>query len=155
MKTQTPSGKRTTDIWVVVADGTRARCFALEQDRTLTEFDTMVSPEHRLHESDLTSDRVGVSYDADGRGKHRMRPPHTARQEGTRNFAKRIAERIDRARIDGELKHLVLIAPAKFLGVLRTTLSEESRQLVSLHITKELTKASPKELARHVPRFIR
>lgn len=154
MKTQSPTAKRSSNYWVIVADGGRARWFTLATDRTLTEFDVMVSPANRLHESDLTSDRVGVSFDTVGPGRHRMRPPHTTRQQGARGFAKRIAERVDHARTDAELDHLVLIAPAKFLGQLRGALSAASKQLVVLSIAKELTKASPAELARHLPRFV-
>ena len=141
--------------WVIVADGARARFFEHNSDRSaqLEEFDAMVSPQHRLHEADLRSDRAGRTFDSRGRGRHAMEPVHTARDHETQVFARDLAAHIEDARIAGYLDKLILIAPPKFLGQLRSSLCSNALKLVVHSIDKELTKASSEEVARHLPRF--
>jgi protein required for attachment to host cells len=143
--------------WVVVADGSRARFFELTTDRrkhrTLQEFDAMVAPEHRLREADLTSDRAGRTFDSKGRGRHALEPPHKARDQATDAFARRLAEHVEDARIAGYIDKLVLIAAPRFLGQLRSRLSEKALALVVHSIDKELTTATCDEVAGYLPRF--
>ena len=153
MANTSKTSKNKPQRWVVVADGSRARYFIIESERTLTEIEDMVSPEHRLHEGDLTSDRAGRSFDSKGEGRHAMEPPHTRKQKGVAKFAHRLADRLERARAAGEIDRLVLIAPPKFLGELRSSLSDATNQLVVISIDKETTTESPRELADHLPRF--
>jgi protein required for attachment to host cells len=141
-------------IWIVVADGSRARFFERCKDRTLEEFDTLVSPTHRLKETSLSSDRAGRTFDSRGAGRHALEPPHSAKDHGTLVFARQVAERIDDARIAGDLDKLVLIAPPEFLGKLRSSLDKQSLALVAKSIDKELTQASAEEVAGHLPQFL-
>jgi len=143
--------------WVIVADSARARLFELKAEhaaeRVLDEFDVIVSPEGRLHEGDLTADREGRSFDSRGRGRHRMEPTHTASEHAAEVFAKRLAEHIDDARVAGFVDKLVLVAAPKFLGLLRSNLDANARELVVDSIDKELTMAGPDEIVRHLPRI--
>ena len=148
------SNTNSLQTWVVVADSSRARYFTLAKDRSLHEFESMVSPEHRLHEGDLTSDRSGRTFDSNGPGRHAMVPPHTTMHQATVNFAKRLADRIEQARVAGEIERLILIAPPKFLGHLRAGLSDGATKLVVLSIAKELTTTPPLQLKKQIPRFI-
>lgn len=141
------------NTWVVVADGTRARLFNRHKNRKLEEFDTLLSPGHRLHEGDLVSDRDGRAYDADGAGRHGVGNRNTVKDHEMANFAKRLAVRLDEGRNAGDLERLVLIAPPRFLGQLRNHLSAPSAGLVALTIDKELTTLSAEKLESHVPEF--
>ena len=142
-----------TRTWIVVADGSRARCFTMKADRSLVEFESLVSPEHRLHEADLTSDRAGRTFDSRGSGRHAMEPRHTAINQEVLSFSNRLADRIEQSRIAGEIDRLVLVAPPKFLGQLRSSLSNASAKLVVLSIDKEMATATADELAAMMPRF--
>ena len=141
------------NTWVVVADGTRARLFNRHKNRTLEEFDTLLSPEHRLHEGDLVTDRDGRAFDSAGSGRHAMGNKNVAKDHEMANFAKRLAARLDQGRTAGELERLVLIAPPRFLGQIRAHLSGPAADLVALTIDKELTTLSADKLAAHVPEF--
>ena len=140
----------TPATWVIVADAARARFFERNKDRTLKEFDVLVSPEGRLHEGQLTADRAGRAFDSRGGGRHAMQPRHSASEHQATVFAKQLAEHIDDARVAGYLDKLVLVAPPKFLGELRSSLSPAAREVVVHSIDKELTTASVEEVAGHV-----
>jgi protein required for attachment to host cells len=143
--------------WVIVADAARARFFQLGVDgngaRTLEEFDVMVSPRGRLHEGDLTADRPGRAFDSRGRGRHAMEPAHTAKEHEAQEFARELAAHVEDARIAGFVDKLVLIAPPRFLGQLRSSLCAQALELVVHSIDKELSTASCEEVASHLPRF--
>ena len=141
------------NTWVVVADGTRARLFNRHKNRTLEEFDTLLSPEHRLHEGDLVTDRDGRSFDSAGSGRHAMGNKNAAKDHEMANFARRLAARLDEGRNAGQLERLVLIAPPRFLGQLRANLSGPASDLVALTIGKELTTLPAAKLEAHVPEF--
>ncbi|HEX7037055.1 MAG TPA: host attachment protein [Pseudomonadales bacterium] len=142
------------NTWVVVADGTRARLFNRHKNRKLEEFDTLLSPEHRLHEGDLVTDRGGGrSFDAGGPGRHAMGNRNTTKDHEMAIFAKRVAARLEEGRTRGELERLVLIAPPRFLGQIRAHLSAPAADLVALTIDKELTTLPADKLEQHVPEF--
>lgn len=153
MRNRETKGGLMGNTWVVVADGTRARLFTRHRNRKLEEFDTLLSPEHRLHEGDLVTDRDGRAFDSGGAGRHAMGNKNTAKDHEMGIFAKRLAARLEEGRHAGELERLVLIAPPRFLGQLRNNLSEHSAGLVALTIDKELTTLSADKLEAHVPEF--
>jgi len=139
--------------WILVADGSRARFFPREKNRSLTESEIMVSPEQRLQEQALVSDRAGRSFDSRGGARHAMEPPTTKRQQVAIDFARRLAEELEQLRQAGELERLVLVAPPRFLGHLRSQLGAETQQLVALSIDKDLTQYSTRQVEEHLPEF--
>ncbi len=111
----------------------------------------MVSPEGRTDEGSLASDRPGRSFDSRGDGRHAMEPGHSAREHEATAFAKRVCERLEEARLAGSVDKLVLVAAPRFLGHMRASLSKGTQGIVALSIDKELTQASPDEIAEHLP----
>lgn len=139
--------------WVIVADGTRARFFNRLANRQLEEFDVLLSPDNRLHEGDLNSDRQG-RIDSTGAGVHGVGNKNATKDHEQDVFAKRVAARVDEGRKVGQVGKLLLVASPKFLGRLRSSLSGPSADLVVHTIDKELTQLSPEKLAEHLPEFI-
>lgn len=139
--------------WVLVADGSRARFFVREKNRSLTESEILISPEQRLQEQELVSDRAGRAFDSRGGARHAMEPPTTKRQQVAIDFARRLTEELEQLRRAGELERLVLVAPPRFLGHLRSQLSSETQQLVALSVDKDLTQSSADQVAEHLPQF--
>jgi len=139
--------------WVLVADGSRARFFVREKNRSLTESEILISPEQRLQEQELVSDRAGRAFDSRGGARHAMEPPTTKRQQAAIDFARRLTDELERLRRGGELERLVLVAPPRFLGHLRAQLTSEMQQLVALSLDKDLTQSSADQVAEHLPQF--
>jgi protein required for attachment to host cells len=140
--------------WVIVADGTRARFFNRHVNRQLEEFDVLLSPENRLHEGDLVSDRQGRSFDSFGDGRHGMGNKNTAKDHEQDLFAKRVASRVEEGRTSGQFDKLILVAAPRFLGRIRSSLSGPAAVLVAHTLDKELTQLSAEKLADHLPKFV-
>lgn len=142
-----------TNTWVIVADGTRARFFNRHTNRQLEEFEVLVSPENRLHEGDLVSDRQG-SIDTAGAGRHGMGSKNAAKEHEQEVFAKRVAARVEDARKSGQLGRLILVAAPRSLGHIRASLSGPAAELVVHTIDKDFTQLTAEKLADHLPQFI-
>ncbi|MBX3706385.1 MAG: host attachment protein [Pseudomonadales bacterium] len=142
-----------TNTWVIVADGTRARFFNRHTNRQLEEFEVLVSPENRLHEGDLVSDRQG-SIDTAGAGRHGMGSKNAAKEHEQEVFAKRVAARVEDGRKSGQLGRLILVAAPRFLGHVRSSLSGPAAELVVHAIDKDFTQLTAEKLADHLPQFI-
>lgn len=142
-----------TNTWVIVADGTRARFFNRHTNRQLEEFEVLVSPENRLHEGDLVSDRQG-SIDTAGAGRHGMGSRNAAKEHEQEVFAKRVAARVEDGRKSGQLGRLILVAAPRFLGHIRSSLSGPAAELVVHTIDKDFTQLAAEKLADHLPQFI-
>ncbi len=138
--------------WVVVADSTRARI--LKADNAvgpLSELETLVHPESRLHERDLISDAPGRAFDRAGQGRHAMGQQVSPKEHEIEAFTRQVAERLDHARENGELEQLIIVAPPSVLGKLRKALPQEVSRLVTLEVDKNLTRLSPGEIRAHLP----
>ena len=141
-------------VWVIVADGTRGRIFeAVEPARVkLREIDNFVNPEG--HES-----AASPAADSWGRG-HREGPPYhgrvtTAREEGSvaqadERFAHSIGEMLRNARAQHRYDGLRVFAPPKFLGLLRQSLDNETRELLEAESAKDISWLDLHEIDRYI-----
>lgn len=134
--------------WIVVADGARARIF-LQEGKELNpapvhEAAVTLAPSH-----EIGSDRPGKGRVNAGR-RHGMEPksdPHLLEKQ---RFAQTLAARVDRAAEAASFDRLILVAPAKTLGVLRDCLGKTAAGLVTGEIPKDLTQVPPHDLLGHL-----
>jgi protein required for attachment to host cells len=141
--------------WIVVADSARARILsAVNPSSALRPVEQLVSPASRMHDRDLTSDKPGRALDGTGKGRHATSSPKTAKEQIAINFAREVADHLEKGRIDNQYERLVLVADPKFLGLLMKSLSDPAAKLVSLKIDKDLSKLSEEEIREHLPNFI-
>ena len=142
--------------WIVLAESARARIFTLtEPGAKLRERTTLSHPESRLHDRELTSDLPGRTFDSHGQGRHAMEQRHDPKSHEAEMFAADIAREIERARRDEGFDALVLVAPPKFLGLLRAQLDEGVLELVVAEIGKNLVESDVKTLERRLPELVR
>lgn len=135
--------------YIVVADAARARVFTRDALK-LVEQDSLVHAANRLHEGDLVTDRGADVNESTSAMAHSAGGESAARTHEEQVFAKAVAERIYRARIDNSLKKLILVAPPRFLGQLRDKLDGPSAKLVIHTLAKDLSKASLGEIQEAV-----
>lgn len=137
--------------WVVVAESARARIFAVsDTGGKLREIADLSHPESRLHDRELSSDLPGRSFDSHGQGRHGMEPATDPKERHAQAFAVEIARHLEQGRNEGGFDSLVLVAPPKFLGLLRSELDKVTRSTVIGELDKNLLEADLKTLARHV-----
>ncbi|MEN8131101.1 MAG: host attachment protein [Pseudomonadota bacterium] len=138
--------------WVLVADSSRARIFtAASAIASLQEIETLAHPEGRLHEQDITSDLPGRSFDSHGQGRHAMGAKVEPKQQEQITFARRICDRIDMARDQGDYNQLILVTTPALLGLLRKQMSSDTAKRVTHEVVKNITRLSAEQIRQHLP----
>jgi protein required for attachment to host cells len=142
--------------WIVVAESARARIFAVSgAEGKLVEVAGLSHPESRLHDTELSSDVPGRSFDSHGQGRHGMEQATDPHEREVQAFAVEIARHIDSGIKARSFDSLVLIAPPKFLGQLRSRLSKSARDIVVGELDKNLVEADSDILEGHVSALLR
>ena len=140
---------------VVVADSAYARIFTVETLRSpLNEIEVMAHPESRLHERDITSDLPGKDSGTDSSGGHAYGGKVDAKSHELIVFAKQVATYLDGARKANKLARLLIVAAPEFLGELRSQLSGETNDKVVFELNKNLTKSSPDDISKYLPKSL-
>jgi protein required for attachment to host cells len=138
--------------WIVIADGMHARILRQDKrgaplvpalDRELYE------PAAHGFSRDLKSDAPGRGFDGAG-ARHAMEPRVDPKTHEKQMFAKRVAELINGAALRKTFDQLVLVAPPKTLGELRTQLGGPAKKAVIGELSHDLVKTPISELPQHL-----
>lgn len=133
--------------WIIVADGSRARIFTTTSPRmAINEIDALVHTEGRLHDQQLTQDLPGRAFDRVGQGRHAMATKTSPKKQEHTYFAIQLNEYLNAARKQNKFDRLIVIAAPAFLGLLRSRLHEQTADLVTAFIDKDLTKADARQI---------
>lgn len=127
--------------YIVVADAARARIFTRDA-LTLAEQESMVHAEGRLHEGDLVTDSRGDVHESMSTTSRSAGQENSASKHENELFAKEVAQRLYSARVANSMEKLIMVAPPKFLGLLREKLDGPTQKLVIHSLSKDLSKAS-------------
>jgi len=142
-------------ICVVVADSSKARILLAENGRSgLVDHQDYVHSESRLKEQDLVSDGSGSESDSGGFGKHSMGHEHAAHQKQAEIFAHELCDAIDKLRRTSDLRRIYLVAPPKFLGLLRASISKQCVDLLAGEVNKDLVTKSIEDIRSHLPKLL-
>jgi len=90
-------------------------------------------------EAAFASDRPGRAFDSVGAGRHAMSPSESGQQHELLLFARQVADFLNRSIANHDFAHIVLIGAPRFLGRLRTELSDNARRAVILEASKNLS----------------
>jgi len=127
------------NTWIVVADSGSARIFTADSPTgKLVEREDYAHSEARVPERRLVSDRKGQTMNPQGR-RHAFSGAVAPEETESRAFAKLLADRLDGARAEGDLEHIVLVAAPEFLGKLRAAMGHETRKRVDAELALNLT----------------
>jgi len=127
--------------WVVVADEASAVFYARENSKApLAEFERLDNETGRKRGRELESDRGGRAFDSHGQGRHALGSElHDAKRQAAEAFARRIAERLESGCHSGDCVLYSLVAPPRFLGMLRHALGRTSCPEPRATVAKEAT----------------
>ena len=146
-----------TNTWILVAHDAGARMFESRgPGKGLDLVETIEHPEGRLRDRDIVSDRPGRSFRKDSGDPRRA---SMSRSEGPHDravadFARALADKLKHARVENQYERLVLVAPPRFLGLLRSSLDGPTAQLVVGSIDKDLASSKEAELIEHLGEVI-
>ncbi len=142
-------------IWIVLADGARARIFRSNAGGTRIEPALpyeLIADKRPSHE--LASERPGRTKDRMAHGRHALEPGTDPHEHEQQTFAIKLAHMLDEERRKGTFDELVLIAPPKMLGRLREAMPDILRRMVRREEAKDLTKIDPATAPRRLAAFI-
>lgn len=140
-----------TTTWVLVADASCAQLYRQLASGELEVFMEFDHPESRMKGDQLASDRPGRQQ-SKGTGHGTFVDPGTLKRHEAENFAKQLADTIEKARVSNTIKDLVIAAPPRFSGLLNQSLSKNARELVRASVEKDYTKLTATDLqARLAP----
>jgi protein required for attachment to host cells len=150
--------------WIVVANNAMARIFATalpaprlkdpetaEAGSRLVELETLEHPEGRLKALSMDADRPGRSFESAGMKRHAVTREIDPKKQEAIAFARQVAGRLESARLHGEVERILLVAAPAFLGLLRSSLDEETGRLVEREFNLDLAGMTPDEIRKHLP----
>ena len=146
-------------LWIVVADGMRARFFTLDRERpglAPAGVPDLLAADVHGRALDLKSDRPGRSYSsARGGTRHAVEPRHDYHKSAKHKFSAVLAELLEDARRNKQYAELVLVAPRRSLGELRGLLSRGVKAALRQEVPKDLTKHTAAGLWRQLSPLVR
>ncbi|MDH3818400.1 MAG: host attachment protein [Myxococcales bacterium] len=143
--------------WILVGHDAGARVFENRgPGKGLELVETIEHPEGRLRDRDIDSDRPGRSFRKDSGDPRRaaMSRGESPHDRAISDFARALANKLQRARVGNQYERLVLVAPPRFLGLLRASLDGPTAQLVVGSLDKDLATRKEAELIGQLGKVI-
>ena len=143
--------------WIVVAHEAGARVF--ENHGRGTGLELVEEIEHadgRARDRDMASDRPGRSFrknsgDPSRASMGQSEGPH---DRAVSDFARALADKLKDGRVQNRYKRLVLVAPPRFLGLLRSSLDGPTARLVIVSLDKDFAASKKSELVERLSELI-
>jgi protein required for attachment to host cells len=140
-----------TTSWIVVAHRAGARLFEHRgPGKPLVAIESVDHPQGRFQDRDVGTDRPGRSGESYSTSRHAMEPHETAHEHDAHVFAKTIAKRLARGRMEHAFGRLLLVAEPHFLGYLERELDKPTAALVTDRIHKDLANVADAQIASHL-----
>ena len=143
--------------WILVAHDAGARIFDNQgPGKGISLVEEVDHPEGRAKAGELDSDRPGRSFRKNSADPRRAA---MSRSEGPRervvaSFARELAERLRQGRVSGAYERLVLVAPPRFLGLVRSSLDDPTAACVVGSLDKDLARSAEDVLISHLGEVI-
>ena len=142
---------------ILVAHDAGARFFENEgPGKGIELIEELDHPEGRERDRDFDTDRPGRSFRKNSADPRRaaMSRSQTPHERAVADFARVLAQKLQRGRTSNRYDRLVLVAPPRFLGLLRSSLDGPTTQLVVGSLDKDLAAHKESELVEHLGEVI-
>ncbi len=133
--------------WVLVADGARGRI--LKRDSPATGLKAWPEGEfsHEVHRTrELGADRPGRVYERANAAHHAIEPHADWSRQEKQQFARLLAEFLEKGAQRDAFDRLILVAPPRALGDLRASLGRHARERLAGELAHDLTELSPPDI---------
>ena len=137
--------------WILVADRAHARILDVGPDGGLRELACFANPEGRAAARDLEADRPPRVHESVGGARHAIEPHTSTRDKTATRFARVLRDALGDGHEKQSFERLVLVAPPRFLGVLRGALDKPLLDCVVDEIGHDLTGLALQDLRKHLP----
>ena len=139
--------------WILVAHEGGARFFESRgPGKGLDLVEEIEHAEGRERDRDLQSDRPGRSFRKDSGDPRRaaLSRSEGPRQRAVASFARELAHKLQHGRVQHQYHRLVLVAPPRFLGLLRSALDGPTAHMVVGSLDKDLATTKEADLIKHL-----
>ncbi|MDP2314305.1 MAG: host attachment protein [Pseudomonadota bacterium] len=136
------------DILVIVANASRARLYRVHVG-VLERLESLSHPQSRSKGAELASDRPGRAFDTGtGPGPHRsgMEPETDPHEHEAEVFAREVARRGSILARRGRYPELLVVAPARFLGHVKSDLDAEIAKRIVATVSHDYTAKTDADL---------
>lgn len=142
----------TPRAWILIANGSHARlCFRRTRSAACQTMRRFEHPLSAVHERDLLTDRPGRFKQRVGkRTRAAAEPRASAKRQEALRFARELMSSVAHALREDASASLVLVAPPRFLGVLRQELDELASHRLATSIAADLTAVPDEQLTARV-----
>lgn len=138
--------------WLLVADAAKARLFGIpKKGADLIEIACFTHPDGRSPGQHPEHGRLGRTVESANSAHHAIEPHTSLREKHAMQFADLLCDTIRQGHIENQYDQLVLMAPPRFLGVLRDRLDEHALKCVVAEVSSDLLALSPAELRAYLP----
>lgn len=110
----------------------------------------------QLHASDFPEDALAYSdrpnrgnHGPSGQIRHSAEPRHSVEELGRESFARHVCHALDSHWRSADPQRLVIAAPAKMLGIIRSEIGEAPAKALLAELSKDLTPIPLHDLAPH------
>lgn len=141
--------------WMLVADGRRAR--VLVEQRRGAALEEPADWAMKISEEDLydPQDRPPRSFDRVGAGRHAMDKGRSLHELEEEKFLKRVADRLGDAEKHNQFDYLVIAAPPRALGLLRSLLPAGAKSRIRADLSKDLLDEPTPKLRERLTELLR
>ena len=139
---------KTQRTWIVVADGGHARIMESAHPHSGITIRLDVTSDARQTAGKLAADRLSRTQESGTSARHGIAPRLSLKDHEKRLFAARLADYL-RGGL-GNFDQLVLVAPMRFLSLVRDTLPDNVSKKISVMRSKDLTWMSDAEVLDHL-----
>jgi len=147
------SGARLPLTWVLVADGGHAKVLEWKRPR-LTPLNDLTLAIDLPASRNLVSDRLGRSFESQGRARHAIVGRSDPHRRLKREFAKQIAQMLAKELAAKRYERLVVVAPPATLADLRNAYPKTMRQNVVGEFAHDLVKLPTARLSRRLKQLL-
>jgi protein required for attachment to host cells len=116
----------------------------------LEEVEDFVNPQGRMSGRELRTDAHPRFHGTAGAATGNDREEASPAEIEAEKFSKEIGRYLDKARMDHRFDRLILLAPPRFLGMLRKELGKEVAKLVDEEIDRDLSWFRTDEIERYL-----
>lgn len=137
--------------YIVIGDATTARIFSInDEDAVLELVRHLTHPSSRLHPQEINTDQPGRVHKGMDRARSAMEPRTDAHITQVRLFAKEIGNALQVAYDHRHFDELAIIAPPRFLGLLRKQLGIHSIKCPATCLSRNCTHVAMQDLPSHL-----
>lgn len=142
--------------WYVIADSSRVRIFERQpHTQHLIEIENFVNPAGHANSVDLLTDERGRFFGKGERNQGHTADPHVFPVDHeNEKFSKTLTHYLDHGRRIRLYQKLCLIAPPKFLGLIRNNLKKDVQRMVEEELPKDISSYTVPQIERYLQQKI-